>query len=209
MWRNGVRWLIGSIAASACVVAACSGDDRPDAGGGGGTTTPFTPTGDASRGRNDVGEGGAAADAGVLVCPVPALGGAVVTATSIKGSPPTDLGGTIAAGTYDLTALELYVETSDEEPDAGDAGVLKDTAQATLQITADALGVSKTASPPAGAAGAPIVTKYTAKQRVSDVFLVIDDTCPDTDSRQIPFTATATTLTLHSAQLRREVYTKR
>jgi hypothetical protein len=41
------------------------------------------------------------------------------------------------------------------------------------------------------------------------VFLVLDDTCPGTDSRQIPFTATPTTITLHSAMVRREVYTLR
>jgi hypothetical protein len=68
--------------------------------------------------------------------------------------------------------------------------------------------LSKTASSPISG-GASVATTFIAKQHVSDVFLVLDDTCPGSDSRQIPFTATATTITLHSSQVRREIYTKR
>jgi hypothetical protein len=211
--RRRTLLVLGALA-SAVVIA-------PLACGGGGASPP--PAGDAR-----VAEGGAATDSsahdgdldsglvfhppdaadGAITCPVPALGGATINGRSVSGGPPSDTGGTITPGTYDLTDLEVYGQLSGEDDGGVDAGTPTDQAQATFTISASMLQLSRTASPP-GNVGAPIVTMLVAQQHVSDVFLVLDNTCPNTDSVQIPFTATATKVTLHSAMLRREVYTLR
>ncbi len=206
----------------ACGALACAIVIAPLACGGGGDSAP--PAGDAR-----VAEGGAAFDSsahdgdlldsglgfhppdaadGAITCPVPVLGGAIINGRSVSGGPPSDTGGTITPGTYDLTDLEVYGQLSGEDDGGVDAGTPTDHAQATFTISASMLQLSRTASAP-GNVGAPIVTMLVAQQHVSDVFLVLDNTCPNTDSVQIPFTATATTVTLHSAMLRREVYTRR
>ena len=169
------------VALGGLVVVACSGDDRPAASTSTTTTTTTEggiPTVDG--GRNDASLG-PDADGGAVSCNVPALGAASVNAHVIAGSPPTDTGGAIAAGTYDLTVLEVYVEQGGEDPDAStDAGANMDTARATLVITTDALSLSKNATPFGG--GAPLATSFVANQHVSDVFLFTDETCPGTDS---------------------------
>jgi len=203
--RQRARLLFGALAVCApLIVIACGDGERPAATGA--TTTPTS-----SPGTNDGGgdtSSGHDAEAGAVTCTVPPLGGATITGRVIAGSPPADTGGTLAAGTYDLTDLEIYVEQGGEDPDAGiDAGTTMDTARATLLLTSDTIALAKTASPLGG--GAPIATTFTAKQHTSDVFLFMDETCPGNDTRQTPFTATATTITFHSAQLRREIYTRR
>lgn len=205
--------VLGSIATALCVVVACSDSAHPSAG----ATTSGSGQ-DASTDRNltdpdssDDFRPDAVADAGhdaAIVCPVPALGGSVISARYVGGVPPDDMGGTIMPGTYDLTDLEIYLGLGEEgDPDGGPDAGATDTAQATFVITTDMLKLSKKASPLGG--GAPNITTVVAMQHVSDVFLVTDETCPSAASRQTPFTATATTVTLHTAQTRREVYTRR
>jgi hypothetical protein len=199
--------LIGALGACAAfAVAACSGadDDPPPSAG---VTTQRGN--DASIDRPAAMDGGGSADSegGTITCSIPPLGGSTIQAHVVHGSPPADTGGAVTAGTYDLTDLEIYVEQSSEEPDAGAGATTTDTARATLSITADMIALSRSASPPGG--GAPIATMFAGKHHVDDVFLVAEETCPGTDVRQIPFTSAGSTLTLHAAQLRREVYTRR
>ena len=208
----------GALGASFAVIAiACSDSGaKPSASGGAGTS-------DAAGGidrqvtssGSDGGEGDAgltfapdAAD-GAVVCPAPSFGGGDVSAQIIPGGPPADTGGVITPGTYDLTALEVYNAASAEDDGGGDSGVDgTDRARATIVLGASMMQLAKTAVSPASG-GVPISTAFVSKQHVSDVFLVLDDTCPGTSSRQIPFTATPTTITLHGAMVRREVYTLR
>ncbi|MDB4933818.1 MAG: hypothetical protein JWP87_790 [Labilithrix sp.] len=208
-YRRTTAWLAGALAVCAALVAAaCSSSDAAPAPAGGVTTPPVD---DASIDRATTTDGGAtgsdAAEAGMVTCPVPALGGQTVNAHIVHASPPADMGGALTAGTYDLTDLEIYVEQSGDDPDGGSSATTSDTARATIVIEAGMIGVSNTASPPGG--GSPIVTMFTGKQHVDDIFLVTEQTCPGTDVRQTPFTASGATLTLHSAQLRREIYTRR
>jgi hypothetical protein len=198
----------------AAIMIACSDTSKPAGAGGAGSSDAMTggdrPIGQAGDGSTDAGLVFApdAAD-GSVMCPVPALGGADISAQIISGAPPADTGGVISPGTYDLTALEVYNEASAEDDGGGDSGIDgTDRARATIVITTSMMQLAKTAVSPASS-GVPISTAYVSKQHVSDVFLVLDDTCPGTDSRQIPFTATPTTITLHSAMVRREVYTLR
>jgi len=205
---------IGAVAISLSIIAvACSDGIKPATSSGAGT-------GDAGAGidhqvdQSGDGDSGLvfnppdAAD-GAVVCPAPAFGGATVDARVISGSPPADTGGTVTPGTYDLTDLEVYDAVSAEDDGGTDSGLgAGDRARATIVLTSDMMQLAKTAASPVSG-GAPISTAFIAKQHVSDVFLVLDDTCPGTDSRQIPFTATPTTITLHSAMVRREVYTLR
>jgi hypothetical protein len=109
------------------------------------------------------------------------------TSGSVKPSPAGGAGTTDAgAGVDAQTPIEGDQDSGlvFHPPDAADGAVVCPT-PAFGGTTVDAQVVS--GSPPA----------------------VLDDTCPGTDARQIPFTATATTVTLHSAMLRREVYTLR
>jgi hypothetical protein len=205
--------MMGAFAVSlSAIVIACS-DSKPPATGGGGTT-------DAGAGvdhqAGEVGDQDSglvfnppdAAD-GAVVCPTPAFGGATVNARVVGGAPPGDTGGTVVPGTYDLTDVLLYDETTAEDDGGIDSGLGTGVrARATIVLTSDMMQLAQTAESPA-TGGTPISTSFVAKQHVSDVFLVLDDTCPGTDSRQIPFTATPTTITLHSAMVRREIYTLR
>jgi hypothetical protein len=206
--RKTRLWAGALAVCASLIVIACSGGDNPAASG---PTT--TTTGEGGLPNVDAGGSGDAtttadADGGTAACTVPPLGGATITAQVIAGSPPADTGGAFGTGTYDLTALEIYVEQGGEDPDGGiDAGMTMDTAQATFVLTSDGIALSKNATPLGG--GPPLATTFIAKYHTSDVFLFTDETCPGTDSRQTPFTATATTIALHTAQLRREVYTRR
>ena len=205
--------LMAAVAVSLSVIAIACSDSKPPATGGGGTL-------DASPGvdhqAGEVGDQDAglvfnppdAAD-GAVVCPAPALGGATVNARVVGGAPPDDTGGTVVPGTYDLTDVVLYDETTAEDDGGIDSGLGAGVrARATIVLTSDMMQLAETAESPA-TGGVPVSTSFIAKQHVSNVFLVLDDTCPGTDSRQIPFTATPTTITLHSAMVRREVYTLR
>jgi len=217
MLRGGKArvFVAGGLALSFAVIAiACSDGGKPSATAGVGTSDAGTGI---DRAIGEAGESDAdsglplapdAAD-GAVVCPVPSFGGADVSAQIIEGAPPADTGGVVTPGTYDLTALEVYDEASAEDDGGGDSGVdSNDRARATIVLGAGMMQLAKTAMSPASG-GVPISTAFVSKQHVSDVFLVLEDTCPGTGSRQIPFTATPTTITLHDAMVRREIYTLR
>ncbi len=205
--------VVGAAAmAISVLVVACSSSDNPPVTGGSTTDEGGLGVGidhqvdqpDHDSGLvfhpPDGGDGG-------ITCPVPAFGGATVNATVMSGSPPASTGGVITPGTYDLTGLELFQQTSGEDDGGSNGGVAMDHARGTFVITADMINFTETASPPGG--GAEVVTSYVAKQHVSDVFLVTEQTCPDTVQSQTPFTATATTVRFHTAQLRNEIFTRR
>lgn len=173
---------------------AVVGASQPDSSSGGPATNFLDASSDA-------------ASDGAISCTVPALGGGVVTATFPSGDVPADTGGTIAPGTYDLTAYEVYLDGANEgEPNPVDAGPAP-TAQATFAITATTMDVWHRASQPDGME--PVIVMSNAKVRVDDVFIYIDETCPTTDSRQTPFSATGSQVILHTGQHTREIYTRR
>jgi hypothetical protein len=205
--------LLASALAMGCaiVAVACSSSDNPaPAVGSTGTTTDASSggPGQPSDGGTESGSADSTAPDGAIVCPVPALGGAVIVGQFIPGLPPTDLGGPITPGTYDLTRLELYLEGDDDGADAGgpDGGAAP-TAQATFVISASMLSISKAESPLSG--GALNITMSVAKVQTSDVFIQTDETCPTTNTAMTPYTATSSTITLHTAQRNHEIYTRR
>lgn len=209
------RALVATFAVTAFVAAtlaveACGGDDRPGASNGDVGPGVDASRADAGGGTEKELEAGIVdgdTDAGVVTCPGPALGGQAVAVRSLGGVPPADTGGSIATGTYDLTDVQVYAGLgepgdSDAGPDAG----ASETARATLVLAADTFSLASTST---SAATGTASTVSIGKHRTDDVFLVVDETCPTTDSRQTPFTATPTTLTLHTAQSRLEVFTRR
>jgi hypothetical protein len=134
------------------------------------------------------------------------VAGTDVVAIAYAANAPVDQGGTIANGTYDLTAITIYVGVDGEDPDAGDGGVVDagtaPRARATLVFGSGTLDSARSDD------DADAVTKN-AKQHVADVELVVDETCPGSSSQQIPFTAAGDTLTLHTTMTRFETYTRR
>lgn len=196
----------GLALAVTAAAGACS-SDKPAAGSGSSGTSGSSGSSGTSGASGTSGGVDAAADqTAPNSCPALALGGQVVNAKYLGGTTPDDKGGTLRPGTYDLTGLEVYLGTPEQgDPDSGPVGGT-DSAQATLVVTADTVHwarVSKTAG-----ISAPLeVTK--AKVRTESYELVQDGICPTTDSSQVPFTAVGNTLTLHSAQTRREIYTRR
>lgn len=196
------------LVAAALLVAgasACSDADPPAAV----TTIPpppnLGPGQDASTNAADGGDA-AAADGAVPTCAAPALGGATVPARLIAGAPPADTGGAVADGMYDLTGFEIYAGLGEEgDPDGGLDGGALETARATLVISAGAFAITHTSASVEGS----VTTASSGKQRIDDVFLVIDETCPTDASKQTPFTATGASLRLHTAQTRFETYTRR
>jgi len=193
----------GLALAMTAAAGACS-SDKPAASSG------SSGTGGASGASGTSGTSGgvdAAADqTAPNSCPALALGGQVINAKYLGGTTPDDKGGTLTPGSYDLTGLEVYLGTPEQgDPDSGPVGGTE-SAQATLVVTTGMVHwarVSKTAG-----ISAPLEVTM-AKVRTESYELIQDGMCPTTNSIQVPFTAVGNTLTLHSAQTRREIYTRR
>jgi hypothetical protein len=200
---------VGLLLGAGVVSGACSSDDRPAATSGGSTSSGGTSGGGSS---GTSGSSGAPVDASsdeaaAPQCPALALGGSVVKATYVGGTPPDDTGGTLTPGTYDLTTLQVYLGTPEEgDPDSGPVGGATDSAQSTLVVTTTTLHVARV-STTLGVV-TPLAVSL-ASAHADGVELVTDGICPTKDSRMTPFTAAGSTLTLHTTQTRREVYTRR
>jgi hypothetical protein len=101
----------------------------------------------------------------------------VVTVMRVAADPPTSNGGTIADGTYEMTAVTIY--TGADGP-TGASG----TAQTTVVVSHDTFQVVNSAEPPT----------RTVTLATSGSEFTATDTCPDSTVTTGTFTATATSL---------------
>jgi hypothetical protein len=186
-------------------VACSSGDDHPGAAGGSvptGTPTSESPT------PGSLPDGGSpdADDAGVdsgpplpPECQALSLTGAPVTSTNFPEPVPDDTGGTIAPGTYDLTAIAFYPSSNEGDPPS--APPIHD--QASMEVTDELVRIVR--------GDGTSTTISAASWQIDGAELVRTEICPPLagDQTMTPFTATATTVTLHTAQRRWDIFTKR
>ena len=124
-------------------------------------------TGDAASSANDAAE----------TCNTLVNSASSVSIEQVASDPPAPQGGTIANGTYTLTAAVIY--TGPQGP-TGASG----TTQTTLQVTGGTIQVVSDGDP-----ATRTVTFTTSGTSLDSV-----DTCPDTDTRPGTYTATPTTL---------------
>ena len=101
------------------------------------------------------------------------------------GTPPAAAGGTIASGTYTLTSEVTYA--------AGEAG-LPLSSLGTIRSTLVVVGSTVSAYVFASVAGSGTTANSTFTTNGTELTLV--DTCPDTASTTVGYTATATTVAL-------------
>jgi hypothetical protein len=104
----------------------------------------------------------------------------VVNVTQVAADPPTPMGGTIVNGTYWQTSLEIY--TGPDGP-TGTTG----TSQSTALIEGETVQLVQSPGQPA---------RRTITLTTADGGFTSSDTCPDSQSSQGGYTATATTLTI-------------
>jgi hypothetical protein len=103
----------------------------------------------------------------------------------IGGGPAAAAGGTIVSGTYVLTSYTVYGVST---PPTG--GIIASTLA--VDASSGTIQAATISSPFAGAAFA--YDSYAATFSVSGTSLVVTDSCPDTATVTIPYTATSTQL---------------
>jgi hypothetical protein len=166
--------------------AGCSSGSAPTPADAG------TPDGHAGADGGGAGEGGAGADAAseatasadaassgdaASSCNDLANAAPAITIQQVVGDPPAPQGGAIADGTYWLTAATIYTGEGDA-PGPGGAG------QTTIRITGSTMDVAASGTPPT----------RTLTLTTSGTSITAADTCPDTDTSQATYSATATAL---------------
>jgi hypothetical protein len=137
--------------------------------------SPAAPDGAAGSeaGTGDAGGDGAASD-GAVVCNTLMNAAPAITTEAVASPPPTLVGGTVADGTYFLTALTEYT---------GDAGVAGTGGMnsTTIEISGTTIQVSGTGS----------TSTETVTMSGSNMF-VDTRTCPSSATRDGTYTATST-----------------
>jgi hypothetical protein len=103
----------------------------------------------------------------------------MLTIDTVAQNPPTPQGGTIASGTYTMTAVAIYTGPSGP---SGQNGMT----QTTIQITGDTIQVVSDADP----------ATRTVKLATSGTSFTSTDTCPDTTVSQGFYTATTSSLVI-------------
>jgi hypothetical protein len=175
--------LVLAFLASAC--SSSSGGEPSDAGG-----TDARDTGaPVDSGRSDAIARDGAADDGsgaedspveaATVCNTLANTASVVDVAQVAQDPPSAQGGTIANGTYLLTAATIY--TGPDGP-TGNSG----TAQVTVLIDGAMVQMVSSGQPPT----------RTVTLATTGTSFTSTDTCPDTSSATGSYTATPTTLAI-------------
>jgi hypothetical protein len=192
---------------AAAAFLACGSDSHPPASGGV-EAGPPPPRSDGSA-PDDVAlpNDGATPDApGEDAAPPPicnqAALGAAVGETAVAGSPPTPVGGTIAPGTYRLSARNFY-------PDFGDPGAVpaKDLVKRTIVVAGTKMDLADSVSDADG--GAVTTSTATSTFTINDLVLTRMDTCPAAGSvRNVSFSVVGDELWLFPATDKSEVYTK-
>jgi hypothetical protein len=173
-------------------LAACSSSSRPPAG-----TAPasYQPGGQVGGSGGEGGTGDAAADVGTDAAPgvcntIPNTGN-TVDAVNVQGDPPPYVGGAIQDGTYDITAVSIYVGV------AGVAGPAGFTVTGSIQIASGVLQrIESEKNPSTGQTSSANETfRLYAPDAGSQLFIA--QTCPFTGaSTPSQYTAGATVLTI-------------
>ncbi len=154
----------------ACIlsVAACSSSSPGNSPGDAGSDAADATHGDGSGGDaalveagDDAGGSGDAADGGA--CNALVNSAQAVTIQQVAMDPPSPTGGTIADGTYDLTAVAIY--TGPNGP-SGPSG----TSQTTIAIAGDTIQVVGNGQP----------ERRTVTLATMGSTFTATDTCPDT-----------------------------
>jgi hypothetical protein len=101
----------------------------------------------------------------------------VVAIEQVAADPPVASGGTIAGGTYTMTAATIYTGTAGPSGPSG-------TGQTTLRVSGDLIEVVTSGDPPTRTVA--FVTSGTS--------ISATDTCPDAESVQGSYTATSSSL---------------
>lgn len=200
---------LGSVALVLAVIGACSDDRPPPASDSPGSV--ITP-GDTATGDGGAGDGGGGADSGdggeeEPACVGPPLGGSVVTARLLTEDLPGDSGGALTAGVYDLTDVAVYgIPAGDDGPAVPPDPV--PAMQATLTLTADSFELTSQLTP-SGAAPDPVQARRATYMTTDEFFLSLSEICPTTVTDLVPYSATPSTIVLHTGTRRWDTYTKR
>jgi hypothetical protein len=113
-----------------------------------------------------------------MSCNTTVNGACTVTTVKATGAPPTFTGGTIADGTYYLTAVTTY----------GSGANAGQTQRVTMTFTGGAFTLAQDSD--VGCNSAPTATGTTS---ISGIDLTLATACPAVDSEVVSFSATATT----------------
>jgi hypothetical protein len=122
-----------------------------------------------------------------------------VDETQIAATAPVLAGGTIVAGTYDLTAASIYTGPG------GATGPTGHRMNLTIEVTASSLQFAEDNYESLGCTQEERSSTYT----ISGATLISNTTCPEVHSDSIPFAATATTLTIAPEAATDLTFTKR
>jgi hypothetical protein len=161
-------------------VAACSSSGDVTGGDASTDAVADSHASDASSDTaNDTSTSDAPSDGGGA-CNAIANVASMIALDYIASDPPTPHGGTIADGTYIMTAAGFYTGTGGV---AGSSGV---TSQVTIQISGSTIQVASKANPPNDHITTTVMT--------NGVNLTRTDTCPDSTTQSGTYTATPTTL---------------
>ncbi|HEY6463794.1 MAG TPA: hypothetical protein VIY73_26675 [Polyangiaceae bacterium] len=149
-----------------------AGGDGGGAGEGGARDAAVDAASSADAGGNEA----SASDAGAA-CHDLGNAAPAITIQQVVGDPPAPEGGAIADGTYWLTAATIY--TGD-----GDAPGPSGSAHTTVRIAGTTMDVAASGTPPT----------RTLTLTTNGTSITAADTCPDTETSQATYSATATTL---------------
>ncbi len=206
------RWAIPRRARVACalalpaLLAACSDD---------GAIAPGADSGGIASDANSDASGFDAAS----ITPRPDLceglsrGGSLVPEIGFLGPGPPPLGGTVVAGTYDLSELDLYDDPG--LPDAGQDGgegspntrLTGQAAQITIVVSEFAI---RTVEARGGAGGLPPERTRAVLYRVDRTSLVMTEVCPSTALPvSVSFSAVGGGLAIFTDPKHRELYVRR
>jgi len=167
---------------AALLAAACSSSSSNDGGDSGAPADASADaSGDASTDASstDAGADGAPAD-GAQACNALANIAPMVAISYVASAPPAAQGGTIADGTYTMTAATIYTGVGGPSGPAGDG-------QVTIQITGSTIQVVTSGAAP---------NHLTTTLMTSNTSFTRTDTCPDTMMQSGSYTATPTTFTV-------------
>jgi hypothetical protein len=192
-----------AIAPLAVIIACSDPPNRPPAGGDGTVKVPGAGGGAEGGGGEGGIDGGADAN-GVDASPCNAdlvLTGQIVDRIGVTGEPPVATGGVIMDGTYDLTALSVYVGIS------GVGGPTGITARSTINITAPRIDQVLELG---GAGKTPTQMRRSSTYGVSGAQFATTEICPTGQALSRQFTVTGSTLVLTDLLTKEEfTFTKR
>ncbi len=172
-------------------------------GGAKDATTKDADAGDAL-GTPDAADG-ASGDGEAGPCKALDAGGPVLPETVVAGFPPAALGGQLFPGEYWLTERDFYPAATDP-PDAGSSRA-NIVVQSSYFFGATTLDIVE-GQGPLGATTVVTSSRSGTYKLGSATQVTIDEACPGTTQRNVPFTVSGDELWLFPTQDRRDVYTQ-